>query len=427
MEVTMVNVNDYIRGTDNETIEAAIADLGKDGVLVIEPRVSDIEPERDYWLLDRAILLPENITVIVRNCMIKLSDRCRDNFFRSANCGMGLGDPVKFKNIHIKGEGSAVLQGADHPRAAGDDSKTLACPCPYEDEDLIKYAYWVDEDRKKSGKLTFWDKHGWSYGTDAGKEGEYQKGDWRGIGILFANVEKFSVSGLKIVESHGWGISLEACSFGTVEKIEFDMCMSKVIDGMRMNMENQDGIDLRNGCHHITVADISGRTGDDIVALTAIAGDCVMPGGTVDSVQVMHTDWTKRESGIHHVVIRNITAYSNLCYNIRLLACNTQIHDVIIDGVIDSMPDEMNMDHFGTILLGERDAAYGENLKNGISKVTVSNVICRGRTAIKVGGYLNDSVITNVINENPNCPVITVERENGLQNVATSNLISFGK
>ena len=111
----------------------------------------------------------------------------------------------------------------------------------------------------------------------------------------------------------------------------------------------------------------------------------------------------------------------------RLLACNTQIHDVIIDGVIDSIPDEMNMDHFGVILLGERDLAYGKNLTDGITKITVSNVICRGRTAIKVGGYLNNSVITNVINENPNCPVITVERENGLVNVATSNLISYSK
>ena len=86
----MVYVNDFKRISDNETLEAAIANVGRDGVVVIEPRVSDIEPERDYWLLDRAILLPENITVIVRNCMIKLSDRCRDNFFRSANCGMGV-------------------------------------------------------------------------------------------------------------------------------------------------------------------------------------------------------------------------------------------------------------------------------------------------------------------------------------------------
>ena len=42
-------------------------------------------------------------------------------------------------------------------------------------------------------------------------------------------------------------------------------------------------------------------------------------------------------------------------------------------------------------------------------------------------GYLKDSVITNVVNCNPDCPVITVDRENGLDNVLTSNLLTVGK
>ncbi len=422
----MINVNDFKRMSDNDTIEAAMAALGSDRTLVIPPRESDIEPERDYWLLDRAILIPENTTVVLRNCKIKLSDRCRDNFFRTSNSGMGISYPEKIKNVHLRGEGSCVLEGADHPRAAGDGTKVLANPCPYNDEDLIKYAYWVPEERKQSGKLDFWDKHAYSYGTDAGKEGESQYGDWRGIGVLFVHVENFSIENIKIVDSHGWGISLEACSYGRVEKIEFDMLMSKVIDGMRMNMENQDGVDIRNGCHHITVSDITGRTGDDIVALTAIRKTVPFLGGEVKSTHAMHHDWSIREADIHHIVVRNVVGYSNLCYIVRLLACDTHIYDVIIDGVIDCMPDDMNMDHFGTILLGERDLAYGKNLTDGITRVTVSNVICRGRTAIKVGGYLSNSVISNVINENPNCPVVTVERDNGLVNVATSNLISYG-
>lgn len=45
---------------------------------------------------------------------------------------------------------------------------------------------------------------------------------------------------------------------------------SKVIDGKDEVILNQDGIDLRIGCHHIDIEDISGRTGDDMVALTGI-------------------------------------------------------------------------------------------------------------------------------------------------------------
>ena len=133
----MVYVKDF-KGTDNEKIEAAISARGADGMVVIDGKENG-EP----WLLDRAILLPENTCVILRNCKLKLSDKCRDNFFRTANCGVGIDEPKKIKNVQIIGEGLAVLEGADYPRATGDSSKILANPCPFEKEDLIKYANWL--------------------------------------------------------------------------------------------------------------------------------------------------------------------------------------------------------------------------------------------------------------------------------------------
>lgn len=127
----MVNVNSFRNLPDNEAIEQAIANRDADGIVVIPPRVSDIEPERTHWLLDRAILLPENTTIVLQSCKIKLSDRCRDNFFRTANCGFGFPDPAPIKNVHIRGEGFCTLEGADHPRASGDGSKLLHKPCPH--------------------------------------------------------------------------------------------------------------------------------------------------------------------------------------------------------------------------------------------------------------------------------------------------------
>ena len=122
----MINVNDYRAATDSETFERAIAARTDDGLVIIPPRRSDVEPERTTWIIDRAILIPENTTIVLRNCTIKLSDRCRDNFFRSANCGLGIADPAPIRNIHIRGEGECRLIGADHPRACGDSTKTLA-------------------------------------------------------------------------------------------------------------------------------------------------------------------------------------------------------------------------------------------------------------------------------------------------------------
>lgn len=187
---------------------------------------------------------------------------------------------------------------------------------------MIRLADWIDQERRMSGELYFDDMHSHSYGTDAGKEDESQYGDWRGIGILFANVSDFSIENLRIVDSHGWGISLEACWRGRVSHIDFDACMAKEIDGMLQNMENQDGVDLRNGCHDIVISDITGGTGDDLIALTAIASPQYLPGGGLCNTHVMHSDWNRRERDIHDIMIRNVSGYSKggICWIIPFAA-----------------------------------------------------------------------------------------------------------
>lgn len=418
----MVYANDFFGESDADILNSAIENRGRDGIVVIEPRKSDKEPERCDWLLDRAILLPSNTTVIIRNCKLKLSDRCRDNFFRSANCGLGIEENEPLFNIHIKGEGCAVLEGADHPRATGDSGKILKNPCPFTVEDICKHADWIEEQRRSPEQITFADRHDYSYGTDAGKDGEAQTGDWRGIGILLACVNGFSISGITIRESHGWAISLEDCANGCIEKIRFDARMNKMIDGMLQNMENQDGIDLRNGCHDITISDITGETGDDVVALTAIASPEYRPGGSLGSTHVMHSDWTRRDPDIYNVTIRNVRAYSSLCYLVRLLPCECSIRNVIIDGVIDTSPEDVVC---GGIFLGEKDQVYGRNLPGSIRNITISNVIYNNiKKAIRVDGYLQDSTITNVVAMRTQFPVVSVLREGGLQNVSVSNVVS---
>lgn len=295
-------------------------------------------------------------------------------------------------------------------------------PCPFDVEDICKHADWIEAERKTPEQITFADRHDYSYGTDAGKECESQKGDWRGIGILFARVNNFSISGITIRESHGWAISLEDCSEGCVEKIHFDARMNKMIDGMLQNMENQDGIDLRNGCHDITISDIMGETGDDVVALTAIASGKYKPGGSLCNTHVMHNDWSRRDPDIYNIIIRNVRAYSSLCYLVRLLPCECCIRNVVIDGVIDTSPEDVLC---GCIFLGEKDASYGRNLPGSLRNITISNVIYNNtkKAAIRVDGYLQDSTITNVIATRTKFPVVSVLREGGLKNVMINNVV----
>ena len=420
----MVNVNDFKNMSDNDMLDAAIKNRGADGVVIIPPRKSDIEPERDFWLLDRAVLLPSNTTVILMNSKIKLSDKCRDNFFRSDNCGMGITENPPLENIHIKGIGKCMLEGADHPRATGDGSKTLKVICPHDPEDIVKYADWVPEERRSIDKLTFLDIHENTYGTDAGKEGESQKGDWRNIGILFACVSDFSIENITIKESHAWAISLENCTRGFIEKIHFDARMSKLIDGMLQNIENEDGVDIRNGCNHITISDISGETGDDVVALTAGATNKKRhSGGVVGTTHVMHNDWTRRDPNIHDIIIRNVRAYSSLCWAVRLLTKNTKIWNVVIDGIVDTSPKETEC---GLMIIGDMDATYpvltDVNVDN-ITNVTINNVIYNNkREAIRVDECLKDSVISNVISSCSTHPVFSTQFDGAFVNVKFSNI-----
>ena len=195
---------------------------------------------------------------------------------------------------------------------------------------------------------------------------------------------------------------------------------------MLMNIENEDGIDIRNGCHHIVISDIQGETGDDVIALTAIVPDKenYRPGGSLCYTHVMHNDWSRRERDIHDIIIRNVTAFSYLCYLLRLLPANTRIYNVVIDGLIDSRP--AGHPNGGTMVLGD-SGVYGANLPESMMGITISNVICNSSKAIKLAGYLKDSIISNVVNRKPNVPILQVLRENGMVNVATSNFVNAVK
>ena len=79
------------KGNDTERIQAAVNEAVRTTGKVVIPANNNNGTQ--IWLLDSAILLPSNITVILENCVIQLSDSCRDNMFRSDNVGVGISNP----------------------------------------------------------------------------------------------------------------------------------------------------------------------------------------------------------------------------------------------------------------------------------------------------------------------------------------------
>lgn len=390
------NANDpnFYTGTDSERIAQALdaaADNG--GIVRIPPRAADDVSDRNYWLLDEAILLRGNTTLLLENCTLKLSDLCRDNFIRSANSGVGIAKVEPIENVHIIGVGNVTLVGADHPRATGDSAKQLGVR---------------------------------TYGTDAGKEGESQRGDWRNIGVLLANVCNFSIENISIVGAHAWSMSLEKCSFGQVRNIRFESLEHRTIDGEPATVLNVDGLNLRKGCHDIVIENIRGTTGDDLVALTAIRANDKL-GGILESTEV--SDFSSEENlDIYNVSIRNVVGYSAGGHQIiRLLnASGIKIYRITIDGVIDTSPEGV-VDR-ATIRIGDANPAWGGVTPLGDTYgIMITNIQSQSREAALIAGSLVDSSITNVINYHPDVKGVGFESgEENVKNVRIDPFVNVG-
>lgn len=376
-----VNVNAF-SGSDSEKFDAALKELHERDLRTLYVPQRQAGDGRTFWLLDRAILLDANTTMILDNATLKLSDACRDNAIRSANCGLGITLVKTLKNIHVIGIGHAEIQGADNPRSTGDSAKQLGVR---------------------------------SYGSDAGKEGENQFGDWRNIGILMAYVENFSVENITMRDSHCWAMSFEHCRHGRLYNLSFYSEGYRMVNGKRETNLNQDGIDLRQGCQDIVIDTIRGATGDDLIALTGLPGS--KQPGEMQGTMVGGTLPTENDD-ICHVTIRNVVGWSK-CQIVRFLnAKGVKLHHIVLDTLIDSSPEGFRT--HAAVRIGDRNPAWGGvNPLGDTYGIIINNVQSKSKAAILIAGSLQDSIISNVLNFNPDCGVVTYE--SGTQN--TKNVI----
>ncbi|TWU25162.1 hypothetical protein Pla52o_14600 [Novipirellula galeiformis] len=386
-----VSPNDF-QGSDVERINQAIEAAAATGEPVVVPRINRAaDGDRDIWLLDSAILVQDGTYLELENCHLKLSDQSRDNIIRSANCGMGITDIQPIRNVTIVGKGRVTLEGADNPRSTGDSAKTLGVR---------------------------------SYGTDAGVEGESQTGDWRNISILMAYVDHFRIENLFLKDAHAWTISLERCAYGVIRDLEFSATESKVVNGKREVFLNQDGLDLRQGCHDIDIANISGHTGDDLIALTNIVNDA-MAAGSPDYIMVSTPN--NRGDGqddIYNITIRNVRGHTAGGHHIvRFLnAGGLRIHDVILDGLIDTSTGRRAK---AAVKIGDANPAWGGVAPLGDTyRIFISNVMSRAQHTILIAGSLSESSISNVIKYNAaGRPITYKSGSDNVRNVMVHNVM----
>lgn len=316
--------------SDSQMLNTAVTLAKESGTLVIPP----INPRTGnaVYFIDESILLPSDFTVILDNCHLKLTDDAVCNIFRNENLYADgyLTVMGEQKNIKIIGKGHPVLDAAGH-------------------NDIFE---WSSE---KDGRPSV-------YVNNL---------------ILMHNVDGFEVSGIEIKDQRWWGMNFLFCSNGTV---------SDITVRTDSRFSNQDGINLRVGCHHIKLERISGVSGDDFIALSAI--------GYPKKYLV-----SGKSSDIAYVEIKDIIA-SSMHEGIITLRANDghKIHHISIENIIESNYGNENVLPYTTVLLNQAAFFDKEAGRHGsMHHINVKNIYTKsGGAAITVGNTLLDSTVENI-------------------------------
>jgi len=200
--------------------------------------------------------------------------------------------------------------------------------------------------------------------------------------LLFRNVRDFTVSNLKISNPRWWGMTFINASNGSISDIEF------FADN---RVPNQDGIDLRKGCNNIEIKNISGSTGDDSLALTALSG-------RLEELLTVRGG----ENDIHDIKIKNIrTEVTGGHHIVRILNHDgNRIYNVDIDGIYDNTPDSGGVRARAALKIGDKNyASLRPALPGETDGITVRNIKTRARCGVLIGNpNLTNSEFSSVEN-----------------------------
>ena len=245
-------------------------------------------------LIDEAILLDANTTVLLENCTIRQFDYTFDNVFRGNNFIIDPENPYgypiqinRIENIRILGDGLSTIIGPDKNR---------------------KINHYILGEQEAVGDY---------YG-------------WRTLQICFSMASNIEISGINFTKTRCWCISFDKC------------CYLKLYDlSIYSDCKNGDGIDIRSGCHHVEVYNIIGSTSDDTIALSAVTNinERVYPDGNkiypMEPSSFMFSNIRKGDLDIHDISIHNIRT-TGLMHGLILLTANEhEIYDIEISDFIE--------------------------------------------------------------------------------------------
>ncbi len=318
--------------SDAQSIQNAVDAAAAQGIdQIVIPR-RNARTGEDLWQFEKAVLLPDNMTIWLDNCHLRLADGVFCNMFRNRNAYTELGKTLEGeqRNIRIIGLGNAVLDGG---KPNGLSEKT---------------------------SLTG--------GYPSIRENNF---------ILFANVRDFVIKDVKLIHQRWWAVNLYYCRHGLLSNIDIFADDS---------IKNQDGLDLRCGCNNIIIENITGQAGDDLVALTGIKAK------SENLFYVEGKDWDIHSVTIRNV---KGTSCSKAVVALRNQD-GVKLHDVIIDGILDTAESAgckpyATLRIGQNAYMYERASRLGETYN-----IHASNIHCACDTAVMLCATVYNSSFRNI-------------------------------
>lgn len=322
-----MDINSIIQKNDSLTIQTAIdrsCELKENKIVI--PRINARTGEA-LWEITETISLPSDFTLVLDNCHLRMADGVYCNMFCNKNAYVSKCEEQK--NIVITGIGNVVLDGGTPNGLTEKTSLTDGFPS------IINNTM-----------------------------------------IFFRNVSGFTVENIHIKEQRWWGMTFMYCEQGRISNINF--YATNIVP-------NQDGIDLRVGCHDIVIENIFGKTGDDTIALTALRGRLFQ-----------NFRLENKDNDIHNVIIRNVRACVTGGHHIvRLLNHDgNQLYNILVDGIMDCSEEVRAKAAF----------KIGDSRYSGVRKavlhethnITARNIMSRAKAAVLLGGTAADSYFSNI-------------------------------
>lgn len=213
------------------------------------------------------------------------------------------------------------------------------------------------------------------------------------IGLRFFKTDDLTVRGLTIRETNAWALKSEGGDSVHVHEIRFDQSG---------NTPNQDGVDIVGPATNISVSDINGRTGDDMVA-SRCHGQSPLNEGAGGDVQ--------------NITIENVAA------TVLETGDGVRVHRGDLAGMEMSGVTISNVSADGVGLVAGVNIGFEPGNRKELRDINVSNVHATGARGVYITGACREVNLRNISCHNAGNAIHVSE---GFGPATISGVASFG-